>query len=64
MTVGCLFDSAAIYYIVLMAKLEEKRQQREENEVKSLWNKISNFTTEERAKVVREFKPRATDIML
>ena len=64
MTVGCLFDSAAIYCIVLMAKLEEKRQQREENEVKSLWNKISNFTMEERAKVVREFKPRATDIML
>ena len=43
---------------------EEKVQQRKENEIKILWNKISNFTTEERAKVVREFKPRATDIML
>ena len=43
---------------------EEERQQREENEIKILWNKISNFTTEERAKVVREFKPRATDIIV
>ena len=47
-----------------MAKLEEKRQQREENEIEILWNKILNFTTEERAKVVREFKPRATDIIV
>ena len=43
---------------------EEKVQQRKENEIKILWNKISNFTTEERAKVVREFKPHATDIIV
>ena len=43
---------------------EEKRQQQEENEIKILWNKISNFTTEERARVVREFKPHATDIIV